>query len=158
MYLWPFYIGLPGAMNDLNVMAFSLLFQSMLAGSFPPPISFPVNCVEHTLPYCLSDGIYTEHPVLINTSKRRSEKDRYFAGHQEGRRQDAERVFGVLNQKWQVLDRPVRLHSVQTLVMGGACCATLQSMIVTHRRKEAQAPEPGTHHLIFAAFYSFLSV
>jgi len=145
-------------MNDLNVMSFSLLFQYMLAGSFPPPISFPVHGDERTLPYCLCNGIYTEHPVLINTSKRRSKKHRYFAGHQEGRRQDAERVFGVLNQKWQVLDRSVRFHSVQSLVMGGACCATLKSMIVTHRRKEAQDPEPGTHQLIFTAFYFFLYV
>jgi len=50
LYLWHFYVGLPGAMSDLNVLASSLLFQSMLAGSFPPPISYTVNGVERTLP------------------------------------------------------------------------------------------------------------
>jgi len=76
LYLWHFYTGLPGAMNDLNVMAFSQLFQTMLAGSNPPPISYTVNGVERTLPYYLCDGIYAEHPVLINTSKGDSEKDK----------------------------------------------------------------------------------
>jgi len=139
LYLWHVYIGLPGAMNDLNVLAFSPLFQSMLSGSFPRPISYTVNGVERTLPYYLCDGIYPQHPVLINTSEGDIEEEKYFAGQQEGRRKDAERVYGVLYQEWQVLDRPARFHSVQTLVEVGTCCAILHNMIVTHRRKEAQA-------------------
>jgi len=139
LYHWHVYIGLPGAMNDVKVMAVSPLFQSMLSGSFPLPISYTVNCVERTLPYYLCDGIYPEHPVLINKSKGDSEEDKYFAGQQEGRRKDAERVYGVLYQERQVLDRPARFHSVQALVEVGTCCAILHNMIVTHRRKEAHA-------------------
>jgi len=37
LYLWHFYIGLPGTMNDLNVMAFSpFLIQWLLVLSLPP--------------------------------------------------------------------------------------------------------------------------
>jgi len=158
MHLWHFYIGLPGAMNDLNVMAFSPLFQSILAGSFPPPISYTVNGVERTLAYYLCDGIYPEHPVLINMSKGDSEKEEYFSGQQEGRQKDAERVYGVLYQEWKVLDRPARFHSFETLVEVGTCCAILHSMIFKHRRKEAHAPEPGTYQLILAASCFFLCV
>jgi len=92
LYRWHFYIGLPGAMNDLNVISFSPLFQFLLAGSFPPPISYTVNGGKRTFPYYLCNSIYPGHPVLINTSKGDSEKDKCFAGQQEGRRKDTERV------------------------------------------------------------------
>jgi len=144
LYLWQFYIGLSGAMNDLNVMSFSPLFQYMLAGAFPSPIPYTVNGVERTLPYFLCDGIYPEHPVLINTSKGDDEKEKYFSLQQEGRRKDAEQVYGDLYQEWQILDRPARFHSVQKLVEVGTCCAILHNMIVAHRRKEAHAAQPGT--------------
>ena len=58
LYLWHFYIGIRGAMNDLNVMAFFPLFHAMLAGSFPPPISYTVNGVERTFRFYLCDGMY----------------------------------------------------------------------------------------------------
>jgi len=48
LYLWHFFLGMPGAMNDLNVMAFSPLFQSMIAGAFSHPITYTVNGVERT--------------------------------------------------------------------------------------------------------------
>jgi len=150
LYLWHFYVGLPGAMSDLNVLASSPLFQSMLAGSFPPPISYTVNGVERTLPYYLCDGIYPEQPLLINTSKGDSEEDKHFAGQQEGRRKDAESVYGVLYQEWKELDRPARFPSVQTLVEVGTFCAILHNMLVTHRRKEVHAPDPGMYQLILA--------
>jgi len=148
LYLWHFYVGLPGAMSDLNVLASSQLFQSMLAGYFPPPISYTDNGVERTWPYYLCDGIYPEQPLLINTSKGDSEEEKHFAGQQEGRRRDAESVYGVLYHGWKVLDRPALLHSVQALVEVGTFCAILHNMIVTHRRKEVHAPDPGTYQLI----------
>jgi len=67
-------------------------------------------------------------------------------------------VYGVFYQERQVLDRPVRFHSIQKLVEIGTCCAILHNMIVTHRPKEAHAPEPGTYQLILAASCSFFYV
>jgi len=58
MYLWHFYIGLRGTMNDFNVTAVSPFSNSMTSGSLPPPIPCTVNGVERTLPYVLCDGIY----------------------------------------------------------------------------------------------------
>jgi len=58
LYLWHLCIGLPGEMNNLVVMAFFPLFQSMLVGSFPPPISYTVNRIERTFRLYLCDGMY----------------------------------------------------------------------------------------------------
>jgi len=144
LYLWHFFIGMPGAMNDLNVMAFSPLFQSMIAGDFPPPITYTVNGVERTLPYFLCDGIYPEHAVLIDTSKGGEEKEKFFASRQEGRRKDAERVYAVLYTEWQILARPSHFRDVETMKDVGTCCAILHNMIVVHRRKEQHAQSPST--------------
>jgi len=59
LYLWHFYIGIPGTMNNFNVTAVSPFSNSMTYGSLPPPIPYTVNGVERTLPYVLSDGIFT---------------------------------------------------------------------------------------------------
>jgi len=143
LYLWHFYIGLPGTMNDLNVMAFSPFFNSMTSGSFPPAILYTVNGVERTLPYVLRDGIYPKWAILICTSTGESEKEQYFASRQEGRRKDAERIYAYLFQEWNVLEQPARCRRVETLVQVGTCCAVLHNMVVSHRRKEPAVPQPG---------------
>jgi len=50
-FLRHFFVAMPGAMNDMNVMAFSPLFQSMIAGAFPSHITGTENGVERTIPY-----------------------------------------------------------------------------------------------------------
>jgi len=69
-----FFVAMPGAMNDMNVMAFSPLFQSMIAGAFPPHITGTESGVEWTIPYLPCDGIYPEHVVQIDTSRGGEEK------------------------------------------------------------------------------------
>ena len=144
LYLWHFFCGLPGAMNDLNVMAFSPLFHSMIAGTFPPPIPYTVNGVERTLPYFLCDGIYPKYPVLMGTSQGDSDKEKFFASWQEGRRKDAERVYAAYFQEWQIMARPSRFRHVETMKDIATCCAILHNMIVVHRRKEKHVPPPRT--------------
>jgi len=119
LYLWHFYISLPNTINDLNVMAFSPCFNSMTSRSFPPPIPYTVNGVERTLLYVLCDGIYPKLEILIGASTGESEKEQYFASHQEGRRKDAERIYAYL------------------------CCAALHNMAVSQGRKGPAVPQPG---------------
>jgi len=144
LYLWHFFIRMPGAMNDLNVMAFSPLFQSLIANAIPLPITYTVDGVERTLPYFLCDGIYPEHAVLIDTSKGDEEKDKFFASRHEGRHKDAERVYAVLYTEWQILARPSHFRDVETIKDVGTCCAILHNMIVVNRRKEQHALSPRT--------------
>jgi len=176
LYLWHFYIGVSGTMNDLNVMAFSP-FNSMTSGSFPPPISYTVNGVERTLPYVLCDGIYPKWAVLINTSDGESAKEKYFASFQEGRRKDAEHVYAYLFQDWSILEQPARFLRAETLVQVGTCCAILKTintarfrrvgtlvqvgtswaiinnMIVSHRRKEPTVPQPDVWGAALPTFF-----
>jgi len=77
---------MPGDMNDWNVMAFSPLFQSMIACAFLSPITYTLNGVERALPHFFRDGIYPKNAVFIDTSRGDEEKEKVFASRQEGRR------------------------------------------------------------------------
>jgi len=157
LYLWHFFIWMPGAMNDLNVMAFSPLFQSMIANAIPPLITYTVDGVERTLPYFLCDGIYPEHVVLMDTSKCDEEKDKCFASRHKGRHKDAERVYAVLYTEWHILARPSHIRNVEPIQNVGTCCPIRHDIIVVNRRKEQHAHSPSTYQEPFNVHsaYSF---
>jgi len=153
LYLWHFYIGLPGTINQLNTMAFSPFFNSITFGSFLPPIPYTVNGVERTLPYVLCDGIYPKWAVLVNTSDGEREREKYSSSFQEGKLTDAERVYAYLLQEWNILEQPARFRLVETLVHVRTCCAVLNNMIVSHRRKEPAVPQPGMWGAALLTFF-----
>jgi len=131
-------------MNDLNLMAFSPLFQSIFANAIPPPITYIVDGVERTIPYFLCDGIYPEHAVLMDTSTGDEEKDNFFASRHKGRHKDSERVYAVLYTEWQILARPSHFRDVATIKGVSTCCAILYDMIVVNCRQEQHAQSPST--------------
>jgi hypothetical protein len=66
--------------------------------------------------YYLADGIYPEWAIFVKSiSMPINEKDQEFANHQEGKRKDIERAFGVLRRRWCILKRPARLHDQKQL-------------------------------------------
>jgi len=131
-------------MNDMSVMAFSPLFQSMIAAAFPPPITCTESGVERTIPYLPCDGIYPNHALLIDTSKSGEEKEKLFVSRLEVRRKDAECLYAVLYTEWQTLERLSPFRDFVTMKVVGTCCAILHNMIAIHRRKEQHAQSPST--------------
>jgi len=52
-------------------------------------------------------------------------------------------VYAFLFQECKILKQPARFRRVETPVQVGTCCAILNNMIVSHRRKERAVPQPG---------------
>jgi hypothetical protein len=66
LWIWHAFFGLPGALNDLNVLARSPLFDQIADGTNPRS-NFSVNGHDYDLGYYLVDGIYPEYSTFIKT-------------------------------------------------------------------------------------------
>ena len=96
LYFWHAFFGVPGANNDLNILDCSPLFQAILSGT-APEVTFICNEKVYKMGYYLADGIYPEWQVMMKTiSEPATQKEKYFATQQEGRRKDVERGFAAL--------------------------------------------------------------
>ena len=65
-YIWHAYFGLPGSLNDINVLQRSPLFHET-ESNLLPSIKYTVNGKDLTGAYYLVDGIYPPWAALINT-------------------------------------------------------------------------------------------
>ena len=66
LWIWHSFFGLPGALNDLNVLDQSPIFQKLQDGQ-GLAINYKVNGNDYNLGYYLSDGIYPPWATLIQT-------------------------------------------------------------------------------------------
>jgi hypothetical protein len=133
--IWWLNCGLPGARNDKQIVNQSPFFCKIHAGAWPPSCpdidvaGFPLKWW-----YFLADGIYPHLRFFVTTiSSPTSEKEKAFCSQQEGARKAAERVFGVLFKRFQVVYRPCRLWHIQDLYIVKACCI-IHIMCVESRR------------------------
>ena len=86
LWIWHAFFGLPGSLNDINVLRRSPLFQSLTSGT-APQVEYMVNGNKYTMGYYLADGIYPEWAVFVNTvTAPQSGEDKLFALMQEGAR------------------------------------------------------------------------
>nr|XP_011457614.1 PREDICTED: uncharacterized protein LOC105349498 [Fragaria vesca subsp. vesca] len=82
---------MPGACNDLNVLAKSMLFDELTIG-IAPEIQFQVNNKVHKLGYYLADSIYPRWATFMKTIPNPTRpKEITFAKAQEGYRKDVEK-------------------------------------------------------------------
>ena len=65
-WIWHAFFGLPGTLNDINVLDRSPVFQSIQDGTLPP-VKYTVNSRDYTMPYYLSDSIYPKWATLVQT-------------------------------------------------------------------------------------------
>ena len=66
LYIWHSYFGMPGASNDLNVLASSPLAHDLDDGKFPPQRTrYSICGKEYYNPYLLCDGIYPNKPIYM---------------------------------------------------------------------------------------------
>jgi hypothetical protein len=103
LYIHHAYFGSPGAMNDLNVMHNSPIFDSLTSGNLVYP-KFTINGHDCHLPYLVVDGIYPPRANMVKTiSYPKTDKEKHFAKRQESIRKMIERAFGVLRMKFRIL-------------------------------------------------------
>ena len=134
-YIWYANFGDPGSLNDLNVLDKSSIVGAMLGGDLDIKTDpYLINGKERDWNYFLLDGIYPEWAIFVNTYQDKSDPQRKkFATAQEKVRKDIECAFGILVQRFHVLQRPIRkwfLDEIDELIK---CCVILHNMIVEER-------------------------
>ncbi|XP_074349033.1 uncharacterized protein LOC141688819 [Apium graveolens] len=108
LWIWHSFLGLPGSLNDINVLDRSHLFKDLAEGR-GPEVRFTVNGYEYYMGYYLVDGIYPSWPIFVKTvSKPQDNKRKHFAHAQESFRKDVERAFGVLQSRLAIIRGPSR--------------------------------------------------
>jgi hypothetical protein len=80
---------------------------SWLTECTPPQISYVINGNPYDKGYYLADGIYPSWATFVKTvCNPADEKYKRFAKEQEAARKDVERVFGVLQSRWAIVQYP----------------------------------------------------
>jgi hypothetical protein len=137
-WIWHAFFGLPGTLNDINVLNRSPLFKRLISGD-APTCNYTVNGNDYSMGYYLTDGIYPEWATLVKSIKEKngvplSRKEAHFTRAQEAARKDIERAFGVLQARFAIVRGPARFWDKKTLVDIMKCCVILHNMILEDER------------------------
>jgi hypothetical protein len=57
LWIWHAFFGMPGSLNDINILRCSSLFDRLTSG-MAPQLEYTVNGNKYTMGYYLADGIY----------------------------------------------------------------------------------------------------
>ena len=132
---WHFNFGAPGAMNDLNVLERSPLFENAVCGE-APRVDFTVNGNEYRYAYWLGDGIYPPYACFVKTLPNPSTRmQKMFASAQEAKRKDIERAFGILQARFHILTVPCRLWNRFAMKQVMKTCVILHNLIIDYEIK-----------------------
>lgn len=66
LWIWHAFFGLPGSLNDINVLNRSDIFWELSKGN-SSKVEFTVNDNTYDLGYYFADGIYPQHATLVKT-------------------------------------------------------------------------------------------
>ncbi|XP_018465497.2 uncharacterized protein LOC108836897 [Raphanus sativus] len=134
LWIWHAFFGLPGTLNDINVLQRSQVFSDILDGR-APKVNFTVNGHNYRMAYYLTDGIYPKWSTFIQSiSLPQSRKAELFAEHQESARKDVERAFGVLQSRFAIVKNPALLWDKEKIRKIMRTCVILHNMIVENER------------------------
>ncbi|XP_061944627.1 uncharacterized protein LOC133668691 [Populus nigra] len=115
LWIWHAFFGMPGSLNDINVLDRSPIFAALAEGR-TAPVNYTINGHEYTMGYYLADEIYPNWSTFVKTiSRPLGAKRKYFASKQESARKDVERAFGVLQSCFVIVRGPVRYWDEETL-------------------------------------------
>ncbi|XP_018461127.1 uncharacterized protein LOC108832127 [Raphanus sativus] len=134
LWIWHTFFGLPGTLNDINVLQRSQVFSDILDGR-APKVNFTVNGHNYRMAYYLTDGIYPKWSTFIQSiSLPQSRKAELFAEHQESARKDVERAFGILQSRFAIVKNPALLWDKEKIRKIMRTCVILHNMIVENER------------------------
>lgn len=142
LWIWHAFFGMPGCLNDINVIEASPLSEKIASGTYPPPCEYIINGIRRNKPYWLTDAIYPNWPIFIATILNpATNKQKLFAKVQEAARKDIERAFGVLQSMWHIITVPSRFETVDAMKTVIKCVIILHNMVVEDRLFEASEEE-----------------
>ncbi|GAA0151696.1 hypothetical protein LIER_10359 [Lithospermum erythrorhizon] len=97
------FFGLPGSLNDINVLDRSSVFNLLAQGS-ASPVNYRVNDREYNMGYYLADGIYPQWATFVRPIPAHvGVKRQYFFTVHESYRKDVERAFRVLQSRFAIV-------------------------------------------------------
>jgi hypothetical protein len=143
LYIWYYFFGKSGSLNDINILNENTIVGSILNGTFDLKINpYTINNTHRDWLYFLVDGIYPKYSIFINSFQHpHDEKEKYFAKCQEACRKDIKRAFGVLVQQFQILQRPIKNLYWVDIVDIMDVCIILHNMIVESHRENFSVSE-----------------
>ena len=136
-YIWYWFFGELGSLNDLNVLEKSTIVGSILNGMMdlrlPQELHYCINGTVRDYLYFLVDGIYPKSPIFISTISDATpgSKDKLFATYQEAVRKDIERAFSVIVKKFDILSRSIWFRRKDVIRNVLHTCIILHNMTVT---------------------------
>ncbi|XP_048623620.1 uncharacterized protein LOC125592474 [Brassica napus] len=134
LWIWHAFFGLPGTLNDINVLDRSPVFDDILQGR-APKVKFKVNNHTYRMAYYLTDGIYPKWATFIQSIPLpQGPKAELFAERQESTRKDVERAFGVLQSRFAIVNNPALLWDKEKIGKIMRTCVILHNMIVENER------------------------
>ena len=126
LWFWHCFFGLPGSLNDINILDRSNLLDDLLIGR-SPYCSYTLRGTQRTESYYLADGIYPHWATFVQTfSQPDTPMKKLFAKTQEAIRKDVERGFGVLQARWHILTSPCRLWCQDEMAVVVRACVSAQ--------------------------------
>ncbi|MGL5935539.1 MAG: transposase family protein [Cetobacterium sp.] len=128
LWFWHAAYGFAGVLNDTTILNLSPFLGSLLDGSFA---ELEKSCTPFVIGnqtfkqlYILVDGIYPQFSRFVRGYKEPiGERQSKFTEWQEAVRKDIGRAFGVLQGRWQCIQRP--LHQLDLKLIGAEVCACL---------------------------------
>ena len=128
MYFFQAFVGLPGSLNDINIMNQTTM-QKNYMNSIAIDHKYNIGGGEFVGAYFLADGIYPNFPYLVKSiPEPLTQREKNFATVQEACRKDVERAFGRLLAKWHILATAGRSHKLKYLKSIWMTCFILHNM------------------------------
>jgi hypothetical protein len=142
LWIWHAFFGLPGSLNDINVLHRSPIFDRLAQGE-APTVHYTIGGHNYNQGYYLADGIYPTWSTFVKTIKAPVNlKDRNFAKAQESQRKDVERAFGVLQARFAIVRVPARMWDEATLRDIMQACIIMHNMIIEDERELGRQKAP----------------
>jgi hypothetical protein len=133
-WIWHCFFGLPGSLNDINVLQQSHLLARPASGD-APACNYTMNRHEYTKGYYLDDSIYPPWSTFVKTIPTpKSKAEAEFAKVQVACRKDIERAFSVLQARFAIVLGPARFWDKKTLNNIMMACVILHNMIIEDER------------------------
>jgi hypothetical protein len=130
LWIWHAFFGMPGSLNDINVLDRSPIFVALAEGR-TVHINYTINRREYTMRYYLADRIYPNLLTFVKTILRPLEaKRKYFASKQESTKKDVEWAFGMLQSRFAIVRGPVQYWNKKTLANIMKACIIMHNMII----------------------------
>ncbi|XP_038693787.1 putative nuclease HARBI1 [Tripterygium wilfordii] len=147
LWIWHSFFGLPGSLNDINVLERSPVFTDLINGR-APPVNFVINNHQYDMGYYLADGIYPQWSTIVKSIHMpQTQKAQNYAKAQESARKDVERAFGVLQARFHIIRQPCRFFKTATMKNIMKACVIMHNMIVEEERDLYKSLEKGNYYL-----------